>query len=244
MTVASSTGTTSVTSETPATAAPATPGPTAASERDSRVRAAWLLPAGLITLGLTPIIANALRRIALAVGEGSLAAAGSAAPPPAALLHTIGSTVFVLLGAWQFSTRFRQRHPSWHRISGRVLIAAGALAAGTGLWLSVTVTLPAGGGVLLLAFRLLAGLAMLTGLVLGFIAILRRNIRRHGAWMIRAYAIGLGAGTQVFTLGFGQAIFGETQVAVALLNGAGWVINLAVAEVVIRGFRRRRPRAA
>lgn len=49
----------------------------------------------------------------------------------------------------------------------------------------------------------------------------------------RAGAIGLGAATQVFTLGFGRATLGDTQLAVALLNGAGWEINLTVAEVVI-----------
>ena len=57
--------------------------------------------------------------------------------------------------------------------------------------------------------------------------------------MIRAFAIGLGAATQVFTLGFGEGIFGESQLSIALLNGAGWAINLAVAEWVIRRTPRR-----
>ena len=41
-------------------------------------------------------------------------------------------------------------------------------------------------------------------LVLGVAAIRRRDIAAHRAWMIRAYAIGLAAGTQVFTEGFGE----------------------------------------
>ena len=52
--------------------------------------------------------------------------------------------------------------------------------------------------------------------------------------MTRAYALALGAGTQVLTEGFGQAIFGTSDRTTALLQGAGWVINLAVAELVIR----------
>ena len=48
--------------------------------------------------------------------------------------------------------------------------------------------------------------------------------------MIRAYAIGLAAGTQVFTEGIGGAIFGTGVLAGDLAKGAGWVINLAVAE--------------
>ena len=53
--------------------------------------------------------------------------------------------------------------------------------------------------------------------------------------MTRAYAIGLGAGTQVFTFLPWTLVFGAPDEAMhAVLMGAGWVINLAVAEVVIR----------
>ena len=46
---------------------------------------------------------------------------------------------------------------------------------------------------------------MILCLVLGLRAILRRDVPTHRAWMIRAYALGLGAGTQVVTIGLGQA---------------------------------------
>ena len=53
--------------------------------------------------------------------------------------------------------------------------------------------------------------------------------------MMRAYAIGLGAGTQVLTLLAGELIAGPpSELSRALLMGAGWVINLAVAEWAIR----------
>jgi hypothetical protein len=58
-------------------------------------------------------------------------------------------------------------------------------------------------------------------------------------------ALALGAGTQTFTLGIGEPIFGRSETSNALLLGAAWVINLAVAEYVIRrairGQERRRP---
>ena len=63
---------------------------------------------------------------------------------------------------------------------------------------------------------------------------------RHRAWMIRAYALALGAGTQVFTKGIGPAVFGTSQLTLDLSLGAAWVINLAVAEYVIRRPGRRR----
>ena len=57
------------------------------------------------------------------------------------------------------------------------------------------------------------------------------------------------AGIQIFTERFGQAIFGAHVLAGDLAKGIGWVINLAVAEWVIRrrrgvpsSGRRARPR--
>jgi hypothetical protein len=92
-----------------------------------------------------------------------------------------------------------------------------------------------GTGDLLYAFRLLFGSAMVLSIVLGFAAIRRRDIIGHRAWMLRAYAIGLGAGTQVLTLLIGELIAGPpTELSHGLLMGAGWAINLAVAEWVIR----------
>jgi hypothetical protein len=53
--------------------------------------------------------------------------------------------------------------------------------------------------------------------------------------MMRAYAIGLGAGTQALILMAGEMIAGKpSELSRALLMGAAWVINLAVAEWGIR----------
>ena len=54
--------------------------------------------------------------------------------------------------------------------------------------------------------RLVVASAMAVCVVLGFAAIRRRDIAAHRAWMIRAYALALGAGTQAFTEGFGEAL--------------------------------------
>jgi hypothetical protein len=68
----------------------------------------------------------------------------------------------------------------------------------------------------------------------------RRDFVGHGAWMTRAYAIGVGAGTQALILIPQSIIFGSTdELSRAVFMGAAWVINLAVAEYIIR--RRARP---
>ena len=101
---------------------------------------------------------------------------------------------------------------------------------------------PVGDGDFLSALRLLFGSAMIVSIVLGFAAIRRRDVTQHRAWMMRGYAIGLGAGTQALTLMVGEMIAGKpNEFSRALLMGAAWVINLAVAEWVIR--KRPAPRA-
>ncbi len=224
-------------------AAPAPPRARAPRSTRTAGRLGWLVPTAVIALGLIPIIANALRRAALSMGAGGATAEPAAPLTLAVLLHIVGATVFVILGAFQLSAGLRRRRPDWHRTAGRLLLGIGLVAALSGLWLSVSSAL-AGGSELLFLLRLLAGTGMAVSIVLGFAAIRRRDVARHRAWMIRAVAIGLGAGTQVFTLGFGEVILGETELSVALLNGAGWASNLAVAELIIRRpWRRGRPSA-
>jgi hypothetical protein len=62
--------------------------------------------------------------------------------------------------------------------------------------------------------------------------------------MIRAYALAVAAGTQVFTQGIGEGIFGTSNLSTALSVSSGWLINAAVAEWVIRRPRQARAAAA
>jgi hypothetical protein len=97
------------------------------------------------------------------------------------------------------------------------------------------------GGHLLRAVRILVAVTMGAAIVLGVTAARRRNLPAHRAWMIRAYALALGAGTQTVTQGVGQAFFGHGDLSTALSLTAGWLINAAVAEWVIHRKPRRRP---
>ena len=78
-----------------------------------------------------------------------------------------------------------------------------------------------GTGDLLFVLRLTFASAMAGFLVLGFNAARRRDIPAHRAWMVRAYAIGLAAGTQAFTEGIGGALWGSGVVRDDLAKGAG-----------------------
>ena len=56
--------------------------------------------------------------------------------------------------------------------------------------------------------------------------------------MTRAYAIALAAGTQTLTLAVGPALLGPGVRAHDLSLGAAWLVNLAVAEVVVHRWAR------
>ena len=91
---------------------------------------------------------------------------------------------------------------------------------------------------LLHGFRLLAGTAMAASLVLAYLAIRRRDVGQHQDWMRRAYAIGMGAGTQALIQLPPLLLFGPPDdLSRALMMGAGWGINVAVAEWLIRRRR-------
>jgi uncharacterized membrane protein len=210
------------------------------TSRTGSVGSSWRVPAALLALSAIPVVAGTLRLLEIAGGPQLLPANPriDAVPAPV-VVHIVAAAVFAILGVFQFSARLRRRRPSWHRRSGRVLVGAGLAVAGSGLWMTLFYT-GAPGGQLLWAVRLLVGSAMAAFIVLGFTAIRRRDLAAHRAWMIRAYALAVGAGTQAFTQGVGEALFGTGELSTALSMSAGWVINVAVAEWVIRRPRARR----
>jgi len=211
-----------------------------------KARAGWLVPTGLILLVVIPLTAGAFRIAQLAGGAPITPAnARFFASPVPVVVHIIAASVFALLGAFQFVTGFRGRRRDWHRLSGRLVVACGLLVGLSGLWMTLFYPRAEGTGDLLYALRLVFGSAMVVSIVLGFAAIRRGDVIGHRAWMTRAYAIGLGAGTQALTqLVAGLIVSPPTALSGALAMGAGWVINLAVAEWAIRKRRAPTARAA
>jgi hypothetical protein len=194
--------------------------------RVARARPRWLVPAALVALSLVPIVAGSVRLVELSGGPAVLPARSDPSSVPL-VVHIVSVIVYAILGAFQFFPRLRRS--GWHRKAGRLLVVAGLAVALSAVWM--TLFYPrSDGGDLLYVFRLLVASGMLMSIVLGFLAIRRRDIPQHRAWMIRAYALALGAGTQVFTLGLGKAIFGSSDLSIALLQAVAWMINLAIAE--------------
>ncbi|WP_199041078.1 DUF2306 domain-containing protein [Glycomyces salinus] len=211
-------------------------------------RREWLIAAGLILLALVPSLAGAVRvgEIASGAPETAENAAFMQMPVPV-VLHIIAAVVYAIVGAFQFVPSLRRRHRAWHRFAGRyLLVPTGVVVAVTGLWMAAFYDVRPIDGLAIEISRYIVGGVMLASLVLGVAAIARRDFFAHGAWMTRAYALAMGAGTQVLTSAPFLLLFGEPDMLARLLQmDAGWIINALFAEWVIArrraAARRRRP---
>ena len=197
----------------------------------------WKLLSSLLMLSLVPMLAGVVRLSDLASG-GSVTAedARFMAMPAPVVMHIVCASLFCVLGAFQFDSALRQRFPQLHRVAGRVAAPCGIVAALTGLWMTAAYAIPAElQGPLLYGVRMAVGLAMTLAVIVSIRAVLQRRIAQHKAWMVRAYALGQGAGTQVLILLPVTLLAGApTFIFRDVLMASAWALNMAFAEWVVR----------
>ncbi len=215
--------------------------PKTTTDRSRQPRGLWLIPVGLILLSLIPVISGSLRLTQLGGGPELIPESPRFTDfPVPVILHIIAGTLFGFVGAFQFLPGLRRGKRSWHKMAGRVLIPAGFVLALSALWMATFSDLPAGDGPALRVIRWVFGTYMLVSLVLAVRAIVQRRFPVHGAWMTRAYAIGAGAGTQaLFLIPVAMILGSSHELGRAVAMSVAWVVNLAVAELVIRRRARR-----
>lgn len=155
------------------------------------------------------------------------------------LVHVVASCIFYLLAALQVLSGFRARHPVWHRRAGKVAVVAGLAGSLSATYLSA-LHFEISGPILLYG-RLLFGPLWLAFMLLGIRSIARRDFKGHGAWMVRAFAVAMPAGTLVFIFAPFVLVLGEvSQQLDEFLQVGAWVVHLTVAEFLIRWNRARR----
>jgi len=194
------------------------------------------IPALLLALSVVPTLGGVVRLMSLS-GDRVVTPDNARflqAPAPV-VIHVVSATLYCLLGAFQFSRGFRLRWPGLHRHAGRALAPCGLLAGASGLWMTACYRIPPHlQGPLLFGVRLAVAAAMVASILIGVSAILRREVARHEAFMIRAYALGQGAGTQALVLGPWMLVTGGSGGPTRdLLMTLAWAINVVVAEWVI-----------
>jgi hypothetical protein len=205
-----------------------------------RVRVSHLL----LALSAVPLVAGGVRLAQLATGTLDASAARFHQAPWPVLLHVFGATLFSVLGAFQLDPSWRARALAWHRSAGAVALASGLVVAASGTYMAMTYAIPeALQGPFLLATRLAVSGGMFVSLLLALRAMVERRYIAHGAWMLRAYALGLGAGTQVILfLPVELLLAGPVQgLPRDILMAAAWGLNLVVSELFIlrKSIRRR-----
>ena len=202
-------------------------------------RSPWLVPAALVLFSVIPALGG-IARFAETTSATEITPENARflADPVPVLIHIPATLVYSVLGAFQFTPALRRRN-RWHKVAGRILLPTALIVAITGLWMTLTYPWPDHDGLGVYLERLVFGTAMLVSVVMGIDTIRRRKFAEHGEWMIRAYALGMGAGTQVLTHvpWFILVDLHPGRLPRTIMMGSAWVINALVAEWIIRRSR-------
>ena len=165
---------------------------------------------------------------------------GSEAPPPPVaanafanpflVIHAVAGLTTLLIGPFQFVRWVRNRWPAIHRVTGRLYLLVGAVAAPAGLVLALGTS---SGQIASVGFAIPALLWMHFAW-LGWRAAVERRFDAHREWMIRAYAITATAITLRLMLPASAMMELDFSSAYPVIAWASWLTNLAIAEIVIR----------
>ncbi|MGG5885603.1 DUF2306 domain-containing protein [Falsiroseomonas sp. HC035] len=193
-----------------------------------------------------PVMLAAVRVVQIPLGAVPEDSLRLTSVPTAYFLHAVAGSLFGFLGPLQFVRALRRHFGTLHRLTGRIFVLAGVGLALSGLALLLQVESIATG--LLDAARGVFGLVLIAALTLGVVAARAHATLRHRAWMIRAYAVGMGQGTVALILFPVYLINGEppTGLSTDIAVVGTWLLAIAMGEWVVRrlaSFNRRSPSA-
>ena len=114
------------------------------------------------------------------------------ANPWLAYVHIVPGILYLLGAPLQLSRRIRERHYTFHRRFGRVVLTLGLVSGVFALGFGIPFSY---GGAWQSLATAVFGSWFLVALVLAYRAIRFKRVRMHRRWMIRAFAVGLGVGT-------------------------------------------------
>jgi len=202
----------------------------------------WVVLGLILVYSFIPVGGGLIRVLELAGGPQIAPENPRAllAPLPI-ILHILSSILFCVVGAFQFLPSLRRQRPAAHRVIGQVIAVAGCVSALTGLWMThFYVFSEALQGITLYWARMVLSTAMIGLIIWAVIAIRSRKVFHHSASMVRAYAIGQGASTQsvvgiAWIIVIGSEATGPLRDALMIF---AWVLNLLIAEILIRSIPR------
>ncbi|UJW84856.1 DUF2306 domain-containing protein [Devosia sp. SL43] len=193
-----------------------------------------VVPAALFVGTLLTIVLASVQAVQIPLGALPEDSQRLTAAPVWHFMHVLGGATFGILGPIQFGRVLARKYGFWHRVMGRVFVAAGAIISLSSL--SLLWHFPDAYSVAMNSGRLLFGIALGVALAIAMQAIYKRDFTRHRNWMIRAYAIGIGA-TAVSMVFFPiYVITGEppTGLAADIAFLGSWAACVVFAEVLVR----------
>lgn len=200
-----------------------------------------VVPATLLLGTLLTIILALVQVVQIPLGALPEDSRRLSAAPVWHFMHVLGGAMFGILGPIQFGRVLMNRYGFLHRVMGRAFVAAGAMISLSSLGLLWHFT--GAYSVAMSSGRLLFGIALGVALVLAMQAIRKRDVVRHRNWMIRAYAIGIGA-TAVSMVFFPiYVITGEPPMGLVADTAflGSWTACVVFAEGLVRRIGGRQP---
>lgn len=200
------------------------------------------IPLALLLIFLTaiPVLNSLHQAFLIPSGAYPKESAHLGVAPVSWFIHVLAGFAFGIAGPVQFVRAVRNRFGALHRVSGRIFVLSGAIIGFSGL--SILAQVVSQRTPMVDIARGLFGLALLVALAMAMIAIRNRDFRRHRAWAIRSYAIGMGLGTVALVFIPLYIVTGQPPVGLTsdILFVVTWVMNIVVAEVIIRRSSRSR----
>lgn len=193
-----------------------------------------VVPAALLLANFLPILLALVQAVQIPIGALPEDSQRLTATPLTHFLHVAGGAAFGILGPIQFGLGRARNYGFLHRLLGRLFVASGALISLSSM--TLLFRFPEAYSVAISGARLIFGVLLAVALTIAVQAIRRGQVLRHRNWMIRAYAIGMGA-TAVSMIFFPvYLITGDAPtgfVADAAFCGA-WIGCILFAEYLVR----------
>ena len=192
------------------------------------------VPTILFFFSFATIAISLTQAIQIPIGALPSENARLATVPISHFFHALGGTLFGLIGPIQFGRVLARNYGNLHRIMGRVFVLAGfalVISSITLLW-----KFPTEASLLVSGGRLIFGLGLAFALTRGMMAIRRRDFNLHRNWMIRAYALGIGATAVSMIFIPIYAITGQPPLGLtadSLFIGS-WAACVVLAEWIVR----------
>ncbi len=193
-----------------------------------------VVPAALFFATLLTILLALVQVVQIPLGALPEDSQRLTAAPLWHFMHVLGGASFGILGPIQFSRVLMRRYGRLHRVMGRVFVAAGVSIALSSLGLlwhfpdTYSVAMNSG--------RLLFGIALGVALAIAMKGIHKRDFTRHRNWMIRAYAIGMGATSVTMVFFPIYVITGEPPMGLTadIVFLGSWTACVVFAEGLVR----------